>query len=113
MWPFKANLPDGGPLELPEQLTDLLISMGPGRVLDPFADVGAVGLAAPRKNREWILFGKSAEDQRTFRRNLQVFIRERAMTPTVQSMGPRRQSRSTGRRPSRSASDRPEQQRMF
>ena len=90
--------------------------MGPGRVLDPFAGVGIIGLAAASKNRDWILFGKSPIDQRTFRQSLQDFYRERgerAMTPTVQSMRPRPRSRSTGRRPSRSVSDRPEQQRMF
>ena len=116
VWHFKANLPDAGSLEFPEQLTDLLISMGSGRVLDPFAGVGIIGLAAARKNRDWILFGKSAVDQRTFRQSLQAFYSERgerAMTPTVQSARPRRQSRSTGSRPSRSVSDRPEQQRMF
>ena len=116
VWHFKANLPDAGSLEFPEQLTDLLISMGPGRVLDPFAGVGIIGLAAARKNRDWILFGKSAVDQRTFRQSLQDFYSERgerAMTPTVQSVRPRPQSRSTGRRPSRSVSDLPEQQRMF
>ena len=105
LWPFKANLRDGGVLEMPDPLTDLLISMGPGRVLDPFAGVGDVGLAAVRKNRDWTLFGKSAVDQRTFRRNLQAFRRERderAMTPTVQSMRPPPQSRSTGKGRSRS-----------
>ena len=97
VWRFKANLRDGGALEMPDPLTDLLISMGPGRVLDPFAGVGHVGLAAVRKNRDWTLFGKSAQDQRTFRQRQQAFIRERAMTPTVQSMGSRRRSRSSGR----------------
>ena len=50
--------------------------MGRGRALDPFAELGAIGLAAARKNREWTLFGKSAVDQRTFRRNLQAFYQE-------------------------------------
>ena len=116
VWRFGSHLRDDGSLELPSRLADQLISMGPGRVLDPFAGVGIIGLAAARKNRDWILFGKSPIDQRTFRQSLQDFYSERgerAMTPTVQSMRPRPQSRSTGRRPSRSVSDRPEQQRMF
>ena len=116
VWRFGSHLRDDGSLELPSRLADQLISMGPGRVLDPFAGVGIIGLAAARKNRDWILFGKSAVDQRTFRQSLQDFYSERgerAMTPTVQSVRPRPQSRSTGRRPSRSVSDLPEQQRMF
>ena len=116
VWRFGSHLRDDESLELPARLADQLISMGPGRVLDPFAGVGIIGLAVARKNRDWILFGKSPIDQRTFRQSLQDFYSERgerAMTPTVQSMRPRRQTRSTGRRPSRSVSDRPEQQRMF
>lgn len=99
IWRFRADLRDGRAPECPEELADRLISMGPGRVLDPCAGLGAIGLAAARKNREWILFGKSAEDQRTFRRNLQAFYQERAF-PTkavVQQARPRRQSQSTGR----------------
>ena len=87
--------------------------MGRGRVLDPFAELGAIGLAAARKNREWTLFGKGAVDQRTFRQSLQAFYRERAF-PTktvVQSMGPRRQSRSTGK--GRSRPPAPNQQILF
>ena len=52
-------------------------------------------LAAARRNRNWILFGKSPIGQRTFRPSLQTFFREcdeRAMTPTVQSARPRRPS---------------------
>ena len=117
VWRFGSHLRDDGSLELPARLADQLISMGPGRVLDPFAGVGIIGLAAARKNRDWILFAKSLNDQRTFRQSLQDFYSERGecvMTPTVQSVRPRPQSRSTGRRPSRSdRSDRPEQQRMF
>ena len=114
VWRFGSHLRDDGSLELPARLADQLISMGPGRVLDPFAGVGIIGLAAARKNRDWILFGKSPIDQRTFRQSLQDFYSERAMTPTVQSVGPRQQGRSTGRRPSRSdRSDRPEQKSMF
>ena len=111
LWRFKANLRDGGALEMPDPLTDLLIAMGPGRVLDPFAGVGDVGLAAVRKNRDWTLFGKSAQDQRTFRQRQQAFIRERALTPTVQSVRPRRQSRSTGK--GRSRPPGPNQQILF
>ena len=113
VWRMGTHLQDEETLEMPDQLADRLISMGPGRVLDPFASVGIIGLAAARKNRDWILFGKSAEDQRTFRRNLQAYIRERAMTPSVQSIGPRQRSGSTGRNPSRSVSDRPGQNRLF
>jgi hypothetical protein len=105
LWRFKAQLRDGDLREFPEELADRLIAMGRGRVLDPFAELGAIGLAAARKNREWTLFGKSAVDQRTFRQSLQAFYRERAF-PTktvVQSMGPRRQSRSTGKGRSRPA----------
>ena len=99
VWRFRADLRDGRAPECPEELADRLISMGPGRVLDPFAGVGAVGLAAARKNREWTLFGNSAQDQHTFRRNLQAFYQERAF-PTkavVQEMRRPPQSRSTGR----------------
>ena len=103
MWPFRAQLRDGDLREFPEELADRLIAMGRGRVLDPFAELGAVGLAAARKNREWTLFGKSAVDQRTFRRNLQAFYQERAF-PTktvVQSVRPPPQSRSTDKGRSR------------
>ena len=102
VWRFKAKLRDGGSLEMPEDLVDRLVAMGTGRVLDPFAGVGAVGLAAIRKNRDWTLFGKSAQDQLTFRQNQQAFIRERAMTPVVQSMRSRRRTPSTGKRRGRS-----------
>ena len=103
IWRFKAQLRDGDLREFPEELADRLIAMGRGRVLDPFAELGAIGLAAARKNREWTLFGKSAVDQRTFRRTLRAFYQERAF-PTktvVQSMRPRGQSRSTGKERSR------------
>ena len=116
VWRIGARLGDDGSLELPAGLADRLISMGPGRVLDPFAGVGAIGLAAARKNRDWVLFGKSAVDQHTFRQSLQAFRRERderAMTPTVQSARPRRQSGAIGRRASRPASDRPCQNKLF
>ena len=102
VWRFKAKLRDGGSLEMPEDLVDRLVAMGPGRVLDPCAGLGAVGLAAARKNREWVLFGGSAQDQLTFRQDLQTFFRERAMTPVVQSMRSRRPSRSTGKSRGRS-----------
>ena len=103
VWPFRAQLRNGDLREFPDELADRLIAMGRGRVLDPFAELGAIGLAAARKNREWTLFGKSAVDQRTFRRNLQAFYQERAF-PTktvVQSVGPPPQSRSTGKGRSR------------
>ncbi len=103
LWPFRAQLRDGDLREFPEELADRLIAMGRGRVLDPFAELGAIGLAAARKNREWTLFGKSAVDQHTFRRNLQAFYQERAF-PTktvVQSVRPPPQSRSTGKGRSR------------
>ncbi len=112
VWGFGSHLRDDESLELPERLADQLISMGPGRVLDPFASVGIIGLAAARKNRDWILFGKSPVDQHTFRQSRQAFLRERderAMTPKVQSVRPRQQGKSTGRRPSLPASDRPDQ----
>ena len=103
LWPCRAQLRDGDLREFPEELADRLIAMGRGRVLDPFAELGALGLAAARQNREWTLFGKSAVDQRTFRRNLQAFYQERAL-PTktvVQSVRPPPQSRSTGKGRSR------------
>ena len=109
VWRIGSHLQDGQPTEFPPELADRLISMGNGRVLDLFAGVGAIGLAAARKNRDWILFGKSAQDQLTFRQSLQAFLGERAMTPVVQSVRPRRQSRPTGRGASRSASARPNQ----
>ena len=97
VWRMGARLQDGGTLEMPDQLADRLISMGPGRVLDPFAGVGAIGLAAARKNRDWTLFGKSAQDQRTFRQDLQAFYHERAFpgNAVVQEMRSHQQSRST------------------
>ena len=113
VWPFRAQLQDGDLREFPDELADRLIAMGRGGVLDPFAELGAIGLAAARKNREWTLFGKSAVDQRTFRQSLQAFYRERAF-PTktvVQSVRPPPQSRSTGK--GRSRPPGPNQQILF
>ncbi len=103
MWRIRSRLREDGTLEFPEQLADHCISMGSGRVLDPFAGVGVIGLAAARKNREWILFGNSPAEQRTFRQSLQAFYHERAFPAAVQSVGPRRQSRSAGKGRSRPA----------
>lgn len=113
VWRFRAELRDGGSEEIPEELADRLVAMGRGRVLDPFAGLGAIGLAAARKNREWILFGRSAVDQRTFRQNLQAFYRERAFSTktVVQQASPRRQSGSTGK--GRSRRPAPNQQSLF
>ena len=103
VWRIRSRLREDGTLEFPEQLADHCISMGSGRVLDPFAGVGVIGLAAARKNREWILFGNSPAEQRTFRQSLQAFYHERAFPAAVQSVGPRRQSRSAGKGRSRPA----------
>ena len=50
----------------PEVLAEHCIHLGQGRVLDPFAGRGIVGLVAASYGRDWLLFGTNPAFQETF-----------------------------------------------
>ena len=58
------------PPSFPEELTDACLSLGTGRVLDPFGNTGAIPLAAIRAGRTWLACDMRTDLISTFKRRL-------------------------------------------
>ena len=73
VWHIKPH--HGNLNQMPIKLAERCLALGRGRVLDPFAGTGNVGLAAIRQGRSCLLAGTEPDDQIRFAKRRLAFLK--------------------------------------